>query len=133
MNNQVNATLIKIRRDLVSEGKQAIEPSEVTSRLKRMRTKTGGTTYQVDYDDGQFKSWYVEPNHRQRLDHFGNDGEGWDEEGWNESYAEPVWDEANAWLDKEFGRGLFKVGDVGEKGYIKIVATPKGVKWMRGG
>lgn len=73
--------------------------------------------------------WSVDPQYRQRLDHFGNDGDGWDEDGWSDEYAGPVADAALARLESKFGKGLFYV-DVGEKGHIDVTLTPKGKKLL---
>lgn len=69
--------------------------------------------------------WDVDPIYRERLDHYGNDGDGWDDEGWQAEYSEPVYVDTVSKLEQRFDKGYFFV-DVGEKGHISVSLTPKG-------
>lgn len=94
---------------------------DVTRKLKSMRLGPGGRVQSVSFEgDG----WFIEPRDRQRLDHYGNEGEGWDDEGWTHDYAEPVRQAAQKWLDAEFPK-LFDA-DVGEKGHVFVAPTAEG-------
>jgi hypothetical protein len=105
---------------------------EITSQLKRIKLGPGGRALDIeDYGKGE---WLVEPQWRQRLDHYvgsgydpgpDDDPEGWDEEGWEADYAGPVRAKAQEWLERTFGRGLFDV-DVGEKGHVSVYLTSAG-------
>jgi len=110
--------------------KVALTTDEVARALKRMKTRTGGGTRRAEFYENQ-NEWSLEPAYRQRLDHYGNEGEGWDQEGWDEDYSEPLRKEAQAWLDKQFGRGFFEVTDVGEKGHLYVGTTSKGEKQLK--
>lgn len=93
---------------------------QITSFLRRLKTRTGGGMRDVDfYSESYGPSWSVEPAWRQRLDHFGNEGEGWDEDGWEEDYAGPLRQEVQEKLDREFGSGVLEV-EVGEKGHVEV-------------
>lgn len=74
--------------------------------------------------------WDVDPVYRERLDHYGNDGDGWDDEGWQSEYSEPVYVDTVSKLEQRFGKGYFFV-DVGEKGHINVSLTPKGKENIR--
>lgn len=104
----------------------ALTPGEVTSFLKRLTTRTGGRNRDVYFnDDPKWPSWSAEPQRRQRLDHFGNDGDGWDEDGWDDKYAGPLQREVQRAIDQKFGKGVLGVA-VGEKGHIDVQPTAKG-------
>jgi DNA-binding ferritin-like protein len=84
----------------------------------------------------QSPHWSVEPQNRQRLDHYvgsyynpgpDDDPEGWDQDGWDEEYAGPLHDEVQSKLDARFGTGVFQV-DIGEKGHISVDPTSAGMK-----
>jgi hypothetical protein len=98
----------------------------IGSRLRSIRLGPGGKAHSVDQDSAT--EWTVEPSNRQRLDHYGSsddDDEGWND-GWYSDYAEPVHDAAQKWLDEEFGSGMLRVDEVGEKGHVYISLTDKG-------
>jgi hypothetical protein len=98
----------------------------VESRLYSIRLGPGGNARSVAQDSAT--EWTVEPSNRQRLDHYGisdDDDEGWND-GWYSDYAEPEHDAAQKWLDKEFGLGMLRVDEVGEKGHVYISLTDKG-------
>ena len=59
----------------------------------------------------------LEPYDRQRLDHYGNDGDGWDDDGWWDDYAGPWTSEIEALL-KECEHEAY--ANVGDKGYIYV-------------
>jgi len=88
----------------------------VAAFLKSKSTKAGGRFRSVELDHG---SVGAEPQNRQRLDHYGNDGDGWDEEGWEDAYASPLRKEVKMLLDREFPGNDFIV-DVGEKGHVEV-------------
>lgn len=96
---------------------------DVAGRLRSMKLGPGGSVRDVERISP--KEWSVEPRDRQRLDHYGNDGEGWDEDGWSEEYAAPTRAAAQKWLDSEYGAGTFSVS-IGEKGHVDIFLTSKG-------
>jgi hypothetical protein len=109
-----------------------IDPDDVTSFLKSLKTLTGGRNRQVSYEgDGE---WEVEPQNRQRLDHYVGeyddrdpddddyDDEGWDSNSWEIEYSEPISEDFYEALSKQFGRGKFEI-DVGEKGHVYIFLT----------
>lgn len=80
----------------------------ITSRLKGIKLGPGGGVHSVEkLSDTE---WLIEPDRRQRLDHYGNGGEGWDQEGW---------------LDTKFEKGIFDT-DVDEKGYLFVHLTNAG-------
>ena len=97
----------------------------VRGRLRSIRLGPGGSVHSVE--ELSPTEWSVEPRNRLRLDHYGNRGEGWDDEGWQRDYAGPMSAAAEKWLDTEFGKGLFG-GDVDEKGYVFIFLTADGKK-----
>jgi hypothetical protein len=117
-------------RQPVTEGAGGV--SAITSALKRMKTKTGGQTRDVThYESGATgDEWSLEPGWRQRLDHYGNNGDGWDSDGWERDYAGPLQKEAQAWLDREFGAGRLKIHEIGEKGHVYVVLTDAGKRWL---
>ena len=118
-------------KDTLAERAKAIQPTapkgltveDVTRRLLSIRLGPGGRTRSVEQDSPT--EWTVEPSNRQRLDHYGNDGEGWDDDAWREDYANPMEAAAQKWLDEEFGAGLLECS-TGEKGHIEVYLTPKG-------
>ena len=103
--------------------------SDVTSYLKSMRTRTGGRTDSIDVDN---YGWSLEPRDRQRLDHYGNDGDGWDEDLWEDEYAGPLRSEVIDKLEDWFGKNLFDV-EIGEKGHIEVSLTKAGKKRIKKG
>jgi hypothetical protein len=115
----------ELRKHLVPVLKKAgtLDLDRIQSFIKRMKTPTGGRISRVEYDD-KYKSWTANPYDRQRLDHYGNDGEGWDEEAWWDEYAGPLTDETTRLLEQEFGKDMFEV-DVGEKGHLHIDLSQK--------
>lgn len=91
--------------------------SHVSEELRSMpKMSTGGRLRNLDPHE---YGWSLEPEWRERLDHYGNDGDGWDEDGWERDYAGPLREEAQAWLDKTFGPNHLSA-DVGEKGHLNI-------------
>lgn len=97
---------------------------DVKGNLKRMKLGPGGRVRAVDFDGRS--TWEIEPTDRQRLDHYGNDGDGWDEEGWREDYAYPMEAAARKWLNEAYAPGVFQVEETGEKGHLYVSLTPKG-------
>jgi hypothetical protein len=63
-----------------------------------------------------------EPMDRQRLDHYGNDGQGWDEMGWEDEYATPTRKRVQDAMDAHFGAGRVDVY-VDEKGFVTARAA----------
>ena len=61
----------------------------------------------------------AEPRNRQRLDHYGNGGEGWDGDRWEENYAGPLRVKVQKAMDDEFGKGAVSV-EIGEKGHVEV-------------
>lgn len=95
----------------------------ITSRLKGIKLGPGGGVHSVEkLSDTE---WLIEPDRRQRLDHYGNGGEGWDQEGWDDDYSVPLAKAAQGWLDTKFEKGLFDA-DVDEKGYLFVHLTNAG-------
>lgn len=80
------------------------------SHLKR--TMNGISAYRVTGDSVE-----LEPYHRERLDLFGNDGDGWDEEGWDAEYADPWYDRVEAALKTCEVSASISVDD---KGFINL-------------
>ncbi len=117
----------KIKEQKTTPEPRAFSTEQVTRFLKGMSTRTGGRHRDVDFYDERHPYWDVEPLNRQRLDHYGNDGDGWDDEGWAEDYADPLAKEVQEKLESEFGKGTFSV-DIGEKGHIEVNLTPAGMK-----
>lgn len=113
------------------KGPKFPEPDEVRMKLRHLRwdkKAAGGQSVGHVGEDLGFDgrpTWSIEPQFRQRLDHYGNQGEGWDQEGWDEEYVGPLTKAVQAALDKEFGKGVLEVIDIGEKGHIYIGYT----KW----
>lgn len=68
-----------------------------------------------------FDEIFAEPRNRQRLDHYGNNGEGWDD-AWYDDYAYPMENQAKSLISKRFGADILdKLNvEVGEKGFIVI-------------
>lgn len=101
----------------------AITPQEVARVLDGAQTKTGGRLGGRQTDPGDAGSLSYEPARRQRLDHYGNGGDGWDDEGWTRDYVVPLRDEVEALLAKRFGAAQARAGlavDIGEKGHVHI-------------
>lgn len=61
-----------------------------------------------------------DPVNRQRLDHYGNGGEGWDDEGWYHDYVSPLVDTTMKELDRWLGKGHRVSVDVDEKGFVNL-------------
>ena len=79
----------------------------------------------IEVHDDCFVS--AEPRNRQRLDHYGNDGDGWDEEAWEEEYAGPLRSKVQKVMNDELGKGAVSVS-IGEKGHVDIqLLAPKTV------
>lgn len=91
----------------------------VAAALRTITTKTGGRMRDVTYEDEMVGA---EPDNRQRLDHYGNDGEGWDDEGWDRDYAHPLQKEIAEQLAKRIDpKELEELYiDVQEKGFVYI-------------
>lgn len=90
---------------------------EVISALKGASTKTGG---RLTNPDTYETSVCFDCSRRSRLDHYGNDGMGWDEEGWETNYAGPLAHEVETLL-KDAGIKLDTVYvTIGEKGHVDI-------------
>lgn len=71
----------------------------------------------VEVEGDRFVS--AEPRNRERLDHYGNDGNGWDEDAWEEDYAGPLRSKVQKAMDDEFGKDAVSV-DIGDKGFVDI-------------
>lgn len=100
---------------------QDLDLKEVQSFLKGVNYGPAGRAYSVDWTGyhGQPKSFFsIDPSNRARLDHYGNDGEGWDD-SWYPDYANPTENAAQKALDRKYGKGSFSVS-VGEKGHIHV-------------
>jgi len=107
-----------------------IDIEEVLSFLKGAKYGPAGKADRV-YVDGNWGSGLIEwvtvdPQRRQRLDHYGNNGDGWEEDSWSDDYARPTQDTIQKQLDRKFGRGLFQAG-VETKGFILVRFNPKKV------
>lgn len=107
-------------QQLATKGKAEQTAEFVASLLRGMNTKTGGTLKVVSVEP---ESIDIDPARRQRLDHYGNDGDGWDDEGWEYAYAGPLRKEIEATLK---GAGITKwYVDVGEKGHVYLMRSGK--------
>ena len=108
-----------------------IDRDRVTNVLRGLRTKTGGEMYGATKNEPDRPGldgptyWTGDPRRRERLDHYGNEGEGWDDEGWEAEYAGPLRDEVQVKIDAAFGPGLFDVS-IGEKGHIHLTPPAAG-------
>lgn len=90
--------------------------TEYTTTLPEPRlqpTETGGRLRPEGWCKG-IGAWVYDPHYRQRVDHYGNDGEGWDEDGWEADYARPLTDEVQAQLPEGY------VVEVGDKGHVYV-------------
>lgn len=96
--------------------------ARVKSQLRYLRSGIAGRVLRVDEDS---QGWTLDMVGRERLDHYGNDGDGWDSDAWEQDYAGPLREEAQAWLDKTFDKGLLTT-DVGEKGHLEVEPNPRG-------
>ncbi len=86
--------------------------------LKGLRYGPAGRAHSINVEDPGYDIYFtVDPQERQRLDHYG-EGESWDSDSWKEDYAEPILAAIEPKLRQEFG-GIFDV-DVDEKGLINI-------------
>lgn len=67
-----------------------------------------------------FEELFAEPRGRQRLDHYGNDGEGWCD-SWYDDYAWPIEEKAKELISSKFGAEVLDLlsFEVGEKGFIR--------------
>ena len=62
----------------------------------------------------------VTPLNRQRLDHYGNGGDGWEDEAWEINYAAPLREQVvDVLVAAGFDSNTFWV-EIGEKGHITI-------------
>ena len=68
-----------------------------------------------------FDELFVEPRSRCRLDHYGNNGEGWDD-SWYDEYAYPMEERARILIQDRFGEEILNRlnVEVGEKGFIVV-------------
>jgi len=90
---------------------------KVKECLEFRSTPTGGKLYRpYIFED---KNISFDPQHRQRLDHYGNDGDGWDNERWDNEYRNPLIAEVGTLLEQNGLLSLVSV-DVGEKGHLEI-------------
>lgn len=92
--------------------------------LNDLTTKTAG---RLRPEGSPIKTNYgveisFEPQFRERLDHYGNDGDGWDDEGWEQDYAGPLRHEIESALKKSGVENA--IVDIGEKGHVHV--TVKG-------
>lgn len=102
----------------------------IQSFLKGLRYGPAGRARNVDFSDGPHPSFEVDPQERQRLDHYGtsfeedDDGEeveqeGWDSDSWEEDYANPIISIVRPRLQEEFGDLGWSI-DIDDKGFINI-------------
>lgn len=95
---------------------------QVAALLRGLNTKFGSMSQVRIHREG----WIMvdaEPRGRQRLDHYGNDGDGWDDEGWSNDYASPLHKQVMAALDSRFpGHGLQV--EIDEKGWVDVTGWP---------
>ncbi len=101
------------RIKLSDDEQKALEAA--AEKLKRRGTKTGGRFRDIKI----YTYILAEPARRRRLDHFGNEGQGWDSEGWEEAYAAPLRKEVEALLGKDFSV------DIGDKGHVYVYLKKK--------
>lgn len=86
---------------------------EAAAKLRRARTEIGGSFVDVEVIGGD--TLEAVPAFRQRLDHYGNDGEGWDD-AWYDDYAIPLRRQVEAVLGDGFQ------AEVGDKGRVYVYA-----------
>jgi len=108
-----------------------LTPEEIEAKLRHLtwtRSAAGGRGKLTNTYPPQesITAWYfiIDPVGRQRLDHYGNDGEGWDSEAWEEEYAGPLYTAVKTALDKMFGNNAGFSLDISEKGHIDIAWRP---------
>lgn len=102
----------------------SVQEKRVISLLRWGQTKLfpqGQRLVKVEIEDHPSlpRHYVCTPSNRQRLDHYGNDGEGWDETGWEENYVTPLINNVQRQLDHHFPSDTFRL-EVGEKGYLYI-------------
>ena len=104
---------------------------DIYNFMIKSKTSNGGRVMRGVIHDHFPRSWNLslEPSYRERLDHYGNDGEGWDSDGWWSDYAGPLEEEVNNMLTDKFPV-LLKNRDkwsasVDEKGFIDIDLNKK--------
>jgi hypothetical protein len=88
----------------------------VAKLISGKKTKTAGILGKGFIENDTFVSF--EPAGRQRLDHYGNDGDGWDEDAWFEDYAAPLTKEISAVLQHAGISGWYV--EVGDKGFVEV-------------
>lgn len=65
----------------------------------------------------------IDHSNRKRLDHYGNDGDGWDDEAWYHEYAEPLQKKWSKVAVKVLGKRGMSV-EIGEKGHVTVSWQP---------
>lgn len=97
-------------------------PKQVVNALAGFHTKTGGQI--LDSETFQEESGghtiTFDLQGRRRLDHFGNDGDGWDTDGWEEEYVRPLVAEVKARLVARHVDPSTVSIEIGEKGHLEI-------------
>jgi hypothetical protein len=93
----------------------------VKRALDGKKTKVGGRL-SVERVERDTRYLSFDPASRQRLDHFGNGGDGWDSDAWEDEYASPLRKEVEALLTSGgvlVGAGGVHV-EIGEKGHVDV-------------
>ena len=118
---------------MMKERRKADPYGDIREKLQGINLgPTGGRVIAVETIDGMGEGeWSIEPSKRARLDHYGNGGDGWDDDAWSEEYADPLYKAAEAWLEHTFGKGFFDVS-VDEKGFLDVGLTPLGKRELIG-
>lgn len=96
--------------------------TEINLALAGFTTKTAGKLVPFDMGDDYVD---LKPTHRERLDHYGNGGDGWDLDSWENDYAAPLAREVRLQL---ISRGIFEDVfsiEIGEKGFVIVSISHK--------
>jgi len=116
-----------------SQSKKDINIEDLIAFLKRGYYGPAGKAWKVreggNWGSGLIEWVTIDPEYRERLDHYGNDGDGWDQESWWKNYADPTQNAAQKQLDKEFGKDFLRAS-IGEKGDIYVHWNDKKVNMI---
>lgn len=110
----------KKRKKLEYENSREGILEQIEDYLRGLRYGPAGRARSIQvYDEGATVTFDVDPVERTRLDHYGNDGDGWDDEGWEEDYTSPVLEAIEPSLKERFGK-FYIDAEVDEKGGVEI-------------
>lgn len=110
----------KKRKKLEYENSREGILEQIEAFLRGLRYGPAGRARSIQvYDEGATVTFDVDPVERTRLDHYGDDGDGWDDEGWEEDYTSPVLEAIEPSLKERFGK-FYIDAEVDEKGGVEI-------------